>query len=376
MGFIYQPVGLRPGLRAQFKAAATRLDQPQFLQLALPILNLCLSHRSPLDALLVIRPLEDAVHVNAGRVHLVGIDLARLHQMLNFGNRYSPGSRHHGIEILGCLPVHQVAPAVALPRLDEREVRSQRTFQHIRTSMKFARLLAFRHYCAESRRRVEGRDACSAGANALGERTLRDEFQIDAASQHHLFQQPVLADVASLVRLNLSGGEHQPQSNVINSHVVADGVQAFHTFLDQRADEVLGNTTQPEAPEHESVAILDVANSFVCVCNYLVHCHNSLFRRAIVPRCTVSVQKRIFFRIFGLCSVLAKTRIWRPLTTESRQEPTTGYCFFPNWLALSNSSRKPGPRRFSRRCASCCSKRSSASSRFWVLVSAISRHIE
>src|SRR5271157_4771940 len=203
-------LSVNPGLapRAQFKAAAKRLDQRRFLQLALPILNLCLSHRSPLDALHVIRPLEDAMHVNAGRVHLVGIDLARLYQMLHFSDRYSPGSRHHGIEILGCLPIHEVAPAVALPRLDEREVRSQRTFQHIRTSMEFTRLLAFCHYCAESRRRVEGRDTCSAGANALSQRTLRDEFQIDTPGQHHLFQQPVLADVASLVRLDLSGGEH------------------------------------------------------------------------------------------------------------------------------------------------------------------------
>src|SRR5271157_4060185 len=103
-------LSVNPGLapRAQFKAAAKRLDQRRFLQLALPILNLCLSHRSPLDALHVIRPLEDAVHVNAGRVHLVGIDLARLHQMLDFGNRYSSRGRHHGIEVPRRLPVHEL----------------------------------------------------------------------------------------------------------------------------------------------------------------------------------------------------------------------------------------------------------------------------
>src|SRR5208283_2375059 len=136
------------------------------------------SHRSPFDTLLVIRPLEDAMDVNAWRVHLVGIDLARFHQMLHFSDRYSAGSGHHGIEVARCLPIDEVAPAVALPGLDEREVRSQRTFEHVRAATEFARLLAFCHYCTESCRRVERRDAGSAGADALGQRTLRNQFQI------------------------------------------------------------------------------------------------------------------------------------------------------------------------------------------------------
>src|ERR1019366_2749425 len=55
---------------------------------------------------------------------------------------------------------------------------------------------------------------------------------------------------------------------------------------------------------------------------------------------------------------------------------STSHFFPPNLFALSNISRNPGPRRFSRRWANCCSKRSRASSMFWLLVSAISRHIE
>jgi len=50
--------------------------------------------------------------------------------------------------------------------------------------------------------------------------------------------------------------------------------------------------------------------------------------------------------------------------------------FCPNLLALSNISRSPGPRRFSRRCVICCSKRRITSSRFSLLVSAMSRHME
>jgi len=48
----------------------------------------------------------------------------------------------------------------------------------------------------------------------------------------------------------------------------------------------------------------------------------------------------------------------------------------PNRFALSNSSRSPGPFRFSRKCIICCSKRKSTCSRFSVFVKATSRHIE
>src|SRR5271165_4067740 len=51
-------------------------------------------------------------------------------------------------------------------------------------------------------------------------------------------------------------------------------MQVLHALFDQRADEVLGNAAQPEASEHDGVAILDVVNGLVCICHYLVHCHD------------------------------------------------------------------------------------------------------
>ncbi len=93
------------------------------------------------------------------------------------------------------------------------------------------------------------------------------------------------------MRLDLSGGKHQSESRIVNTNVVADGVQVFYAFLDQRPDEVLGNATQAETPDHDGVAILDVVNGFVCVRNYLIHCHNELIpTRDCTPRYQCSKQ--------------------------------------------------------------------------------------
>src|SRR5664280_2271102 len=238
--------------------------------------KLWFAQRSPLDTFLVVRSLEDALHVNAGGAHMVWLDFSGLDQVLDFDDRHLCCRCHHGIEVLRRLAIHQIAPTVALPGFDEREVGFQCPLQHIRPAIKLARLFALGNHRPESRRGVEGGDPRSASANAFGEGALRNEFQIDAAGQHHLFQQAVFADVASLVRLDLASGQHQPEAKVVNPHVVADGVQILHAFLDQGADEVLGDPAQAEAPDHERVAIFDAVNGLICVRNYFVHCHSVL----------------------------------------------------------------------------------------------------
>ena len=53
---------------------------------------------------------------------VVGIELARLDQLLDLGDRDAAGGGHHRIEVARGLAVDEVAVGVALPRLDEREV--------------------------------------------------------------------------------------------------------------------------------------------------------------------------------------------------------------------------------------------------------------
>src|ERR1700679_403469 len=98
---------------------------------------------------------------------MVWIDFPGLKEMLDLGHRDPAGSGHHGIEILRRLAVYQVSPTVALPCLDQCEVRGHAALQHVRPAVELARLLTLGDNGAEARRRVEGRNSSAAGANAL-----------------------------------------------------------------------------------------------------------------------------------------------------------------------------------------------------------------
>src|SRR5262245_41874824 len=122
-------------------------------------------HRPFLDPLRVVAALEDLLHEDAWRVHDVGIDLAGLDQMLDFGNRAAGGGGHHRVEIPRRLSISEVSIGVALPRLDKREVGQQRSLEHVVAAVELARLLAFRDQRAEASWCEERRDTRAAGAN-------------------------------------------------------------------------------------------------------------------------------------------------------------------------------------------------------------------
>src|SRR5664279_3971061 len=140
--------------------------------------KLWFAQRSPLDTFLVVRSLEDALHVNAGGVHMVRLDFSRIDQVLDFDDGHLCRSCHHGIEVLRRLAVNQIAPTVALPGFDEREVRFQGPLQYIRPAIELARLFAFGNHRPEARRGVESGDSRSASADAFGEGALRNELEL------------------------------------------------------------------------------------------------------------------------------------------------------------------------------------------------------
>src|SRR5262245_22483537 len=88
-------------------------------------------HRPLLDALLVSRALEYVLDEDAGRDDVVRIDVARLDQPLDLGDSHLRGGRHDGIEIACSLAVDEIAEAVALPRLHEREIGLQRLLEDV-----------------------------------------------------------------------------------------------------------------------------------------------------------------------------------------------------------------------------------------------------
>ena len=81
-----------------------------------------LSHRSFLNPFLIQFALEDALHVNAGRMDHVRLQLPDLDQVLDFRDRHFGSGRHHGIEVARRLPINQIAPGVALPGFHQGEI--------------------------------------------------------------------------------------------------------------------------------------------------------------------------------------------------------------------------------------------------------------
>src|SRR5262252_343861 len=71
-----------------------------------------------LDRFLEARSGDDALHVDAGRVDAVGLELAGLDQGLDLGDGDASRGRHHRVEVARGLSIDQVAEAIALPRLD------------------------------------------------------------------------------------------------------------------------------------------------------------------------------------------------------------------------------------------------------------------
>ncbi|KRE01181.1 hypothetical protein ASE61_16885 [Bosea sp. Root670] len=71
---------------------------------------------------------------------------------------------------------------IGLPGLDDGEVGAQPGFADIELPFEFLDRLAFGDDGADAGLGVEGRDASAAGADALGQRTLRVQLQLQFAS--------------------------------------------------------------------------------------------------------------------------------------------------------------------------------------------------
>ena len=135
------------------------------------------------DALVGAADFDDALDENAGRVDVVGIDLAGRHQMLDFGDGDLGRGRHHRIEIARGLAIDEIACGIALPGVDDGEIGEQPALHHIFLAVEFLHFLAFGDQRADAGLGVEGRNAGAAGADALGQRALRIEFEFQFAGQ-------------------------------------------------------------------------------------------------------------------------------------------------------------------------------------------------
>ena len=86
--------------------------------------------------------LNDAIDVNARRVNLIGIELADLDELFDFGDANFAAGRDHRIEVPRRFSKNEVAGFVALPRFDERDLGRDSRFEHVILAVEFFRLLA------------------------------------------------------------------------------------------------------------------------------------------------------------------------------------------------------------------------------------------
>src|SRR5216117_1509372 len=156
--------------------------------------NSWLAHRTALDAFFVFG-LKNGVDVDAGGVNVVGSELAEFDEFFDFGDDVIGGGGHHGIKVARGFAIDEIAPAVAFPRFDEREIAANAAFEDVLAAVKFARLLSFGDHRAVARRRIETGNAGAAGTDAFGESALRIKLELQPAAGDELLEKFIFADV-------------------------------------------------------------------------------------------------------------------------------------------------------------------------------------
>src|SRR5437879_2032892 len=229
------------------------------------------TRRAALDAFFVLRTLENGVHENAGRVNLVRRKLADVDKLFDFGDDVIGGSGHHGIEVARGLPIDEIAPAVAFPRLDEREIAAQAAFHHVHAAIEFTRLFPFGDHSAVASGCVKRGNAGTSRAQPFAQGPLWIQFHLQFTAQDELLEEFVFADVSGdhLFRLPLL--EQQADAEIIDSRVIADDGQVLRAFAANSRDKVFRDAAEAEAAHENRGAVAEFFNSDVSRGDSLVH---------------------------------------------------------------------------------------------------------
>src|SRR5262245_45545687 len=213
------------------------------------------SDGSLLDPLFVLGTLENVMHESTARDDMIGIDRARLDELLDLGNGDTRCRRHHRIEIPGRSSIDQIAYAIAFPGVNEREVGTDRSLEHMVFAVDQSGLFPFGDDRTEGGRREESANAGAAGANPLGKGPLRDELDLEFAGQILSLELLVLADVGRNHSPDLSRPQQNADAEIVDAGVVADDGQIAGATRVQRLNEVLWNAAQTKAAHQNRCAV-------------------------------------------------------------------------------------------------------------------------
>ena len=113
-------------------------------------------------------------------------------------------------------------------------------------AVEFAHFLALGDQGADAGLGEEGRDAGAAGADALGERALRIEFELELAGEVLLGEQLVLAHIGRDHLADLARLEQPAEPDAVDAGIVGDEGQVLRARITNRLDQRLRNAAQAE----------------------------------------------------------------------------------------------------------------------------------
>src|SRR6185295_6097125 len=204
----------------------------------------------------------------------------------------------------------------------------------------------------------------------FGERTLRDELDLDLTGEKLPLELLVLADVGRNHLPDLTGAQEHPDAEIVDPGVVADDNEVLGAAAVQRGDQVFGNPAQAEAAHHDGRAVGNQGHGLVGAGQNFVHeAFILLVRTCLSPRpgvhtipmqgnvrytspCTQTSRKLSRFTIRLSPRAARRSSATRP----RRRSPTSSSC--PRF-------RRPTTRRNSARStpATCSCAASPASAR-------------
>ena len=175
--------------------------------------------------------------------------------MFDFRDGDFSRSCHHGIEIPRGFAEHQIAFSITLPGADERQIGFQRPLQQIKLPIELFGLFTLGDRCAHTRARIKSRDTGTTGADALGQRALRVEFDLDFALEILLLEKAVFADIGADHFFDLSRLQQNAEPIIVHSGIVRDDGEVAHAGRMDGADQIRWNAAQSETAGHDGHAI-------------------------------------------------------------------------------------------------------------------------
>ena len=190
---------------------------------------------------------------------VIGVDLAGRDEFLHLDQTGLARRRHHRIEVPRRLSIDEVTRRIALPGLDDRQIRRETSLHHVMLAVEGAGFLALGDHGAVARLGVEGRNARPACTDALGQRALRIEFELKLARKIELFEQLVLPDVRTDHLADLTVFQEQAQAKAVHAAVVGDHRQVLHPVIADRRDQVFRDPAKAKAARHDGHAVEEKA---------------------------------------------------------------------------------------------------------------------